>query len=43
MALMRICDEQGIPYATNIATAEVLIRGLEQENTTRLCVSKQAI
>jgi methylglyoxal synthase len=43
MALMRICDEQGIPYATNIATAEVLIHGLEQEGATRLCMPKQAI
>jgi methylglyoxal synthase len=43
MALMRICDEQGIPFATNIATAEVLIHGLEQEERARLCLSKQAI
>ena len=25
----RICDKQGIPFATNVATAEVLIRGLK--------------
>ncbi len=28
--LMRLCDVHNIPYATNIATAECLIRGLER-------------
>lgn len=28
--LMRLCDVHNIPYATNIATAETLIRGLER-------------
>ncbi|GIN56879.1 methylglyoxal synthase [Lederbergia ruris] len=29
-ALMRLCDVYGVPLATNMGTAEVLIRGLEQ-------------
>lgn len=29
-SLMRLCDVHNIPYATNIATAETLIRGLER-------------
>ena len=28
--LLRLCDENNIPVATNIATAEVLIRGLDR-------------
>ncbi len=28
--LLRLCDENNIPVATNIATAEVLIHGLER-------------
>lgn len=28
--LLRLCDTQNIPVATNIATAEVLIHGLER-------------
>lgn len=28
-ALLRLCDVYGIPLATNIATAEVMIKGLE--------------
>lgn len=28
--LMRLCDVHNIPYATNIATGETLIRGLER-------------
>ena len=28
LALMRLCDLHNIPFATNIATAEVLIQGL---------------
>ena len=27
-ALLRLCDVQGIPLATNIATAEVLVKAL---------------
>lgn len=30
MDMMRLCDIRGIPVATNIATAEVLIHGLER-------------
>lgn len=30
MNLLRLCDMHNIPVATNIATAEVLIHGLEQ-------------
>ena len=29
-ALFRLCDVHNIPLATNVATAEVLIRGLER-------------
>lgn len=29
-ALLRLCDVQGIPVATNIATAEILIKALER-------------
>jgi methylglyoxal synthase len=29
-ALLRLCDVQGIPLATNIATAELLVRSLER-------------
>ena len=29
-ALLRICDVQGIPVATNIATAELLVRALQR-------------
>lgn len=28
-ALMRLCDVYGVPLATNMGTAEILIRGLE--------------
>ena len=28
--LLRLCDMHGVPSATNIATAEVLLRGLDQ-------------
>ena len=28
--MLRLCDIRGIPFATNIATAEVLIHGLER-------------
>ena len=28
--LLRLCDMHGIPVATNIATAEVLIHGLDR-------------
>lgn len=28
--MLRLCDIRGIPVATNIATAEVLIHGLER-------------
>ena len=30
MNLLRLCDTHNIPVATNIATAEVLIHGLER-------------
>ncbi|WP_127530723.1 methylglyoxal synthase [Paenibacillus kobensis] len=30
IALLRLCDVQGIPVATNIATAELLVRALER-------------
>ena len=30
MNLLRLCDMHNIPVATNIATAEVLIHGLER-------------
>ena len=30
MNLLRLCDDHNIPMATNIATAEVLIHGLER-------------
>ena len=30
MNLLRLCDSHNIPVATNIATAEVLIHGLER-------------
>ncbi|HEX2947743.1 MAG TPA: methylglyoxal synthase [Clostridia bacterium] len=29
-SLLRLCDTNNIPFATNIATAEVLIKGLER-------------
>lgn len=29
-ALLRLCDVQGIPLATNIATAEVLVKALDR-------------
>ncbi|MCJ7840780.1 methylglyoxal synthase [Lederbergia sp. NSJ-179] len=29
-ALMRLCDVYGVPLATNMGTAEILIRGLDQ-------------
>ncbi len=29
-ALMRLCDVYGVPLATNMGTAEILIRGLEE-------------
>ncbi|WP_276351559.1 methylglyoxal synthase [Cohnella caldifontis] len=29
-ALLRLCDVQGIPVATNIATAELLVRALDR-------------
>lgn len=30
IALLRLCDVQGIPVATNVATAELLIKSLER-------------
>ena len=30
MSLLRLCDSHNIPVATNIATGEVLIHGLER-------------
>jgi methylglyoxal synthase len=30
IALLRLCDVQGIPVATNIATGELLIKALER-------------
>ena len=32
MNLLRLCDVHNIPFATNIATAEVLIHGLERDD-----------
>lgn len=29
-ALLRLCDVQGIPLATNVATAEILVKALER-------------
>ena len=29
VTIARLCDQQNIPFATNVATAEVLIRGLK--------------
>lgn len=29
-ALLRLCDVQGIPLATNIATAEILVKALDR-------------
>ena len=29
-ALLRLCDVHNIPLATNVATAEVLVRGMER-------------
>ncbi|MDF2523449.1 MAG: methylglyoxal synthase [Clostridiales bacterium] len=29
-SLLRLCDIHGIPFATNIATAEILIKGVER-------------
>ena len=28
--LLRLCDIHNVPYATNIATAEILVRGLDR-------------
>ena len=30
MDIARLCDQQNVPFATNIATAEVLIHGLKR-------------
>lgn len=30
IALLRLCDVQGIPVATNVATAELLVKALER-------------
>ncbi|MDP5273831.1 methylglyoxal synthase [Chengkuizengella axinellae] len=30
IALLRLCDVQGIPVATNVATAEILVKALER-------------
>jgi methylglyoxal synthase len=30
IALLRLCDVQGIPVATNIATAEILVKALDR-------------
>lgn len=30
IALLRLCDVQGIPVATNVATAEILIKALDR-------------
>jgi methylglyoxal synthase len=32
IALLRLCDVYGIPLATNMATAEVLVKSIEQGN-----------
>ena len=28
--ITRLCDQNSVPYATNVATAEILIHGLER-------------
>ncbi len=30
IALLRLCDVQGVPVATNLATAEILVRALQR-------------
>lgn len=39
-ALMRLCDVYSIPLATNMGTAEVLIRGLEKGNLSWRSVTR---
>lgn len=36
VTLLRLCDTRAIPVATNIATAEVLIHGLERGDLARI-------
>ena len=38
--LLRLCDMHSVPIATNIATAEVLLRGMDQATwtTARGCI-----
>ncbi len=30
LALLRLCDVHGVPFATNMGTAEVLVKALER-------------
>lgn len=50
-ALLRLCDVYGIPVATNIATAEILVKAIDREisagvswyiNTSRVWTSYEA-
>ena len=37
--LLRLCDMHSVPISTNIATAEVLLRGLDQATSTTVRAS----
>ena len=42
-ALLRLCDVHNVPLATNVATAEVLVRGLERGVSQRAAIQALAI